>query len=458
MHMHDSMRNPAVGSEITPTLLGPASRYCDGVSRRSFMTIGGLTVGGLSLANLLKAEERAGVRNSKKSVIMVYLAGGLSHQDTFDLKPEAPDGIRGEFQPIETSVPGIRIGELLPRLARVTDRMAVIRSVVGQRDEHSSFQSLVGHTMGETQRQGHPNFGSILAKLLGQSDPVTPAFVDLFPTMQHRPYNSAGPGVLGPRYSQVKADGEQLASMKLRYVTSTQLADRRRLLDTFDGFRRDMDSVSRGGMDADYQKAFDVLTSSKLVTALDVEREDPKIRDRYGRGSSNHLGDGAPMWNDQLLAARRLVESGVRCVTVAYGFWDTHGGNFNWLRQRLPLFDQGISALIEDIYARGLDKDVTVVVWGEFGRTPKINKDAGRDHWARVNSALVAGGGMRMGQVIGATDKLADSAIDRPVHYRDVLATVYAAMGIDPSGGVTDISGRRLPILAPEAQPIKELI
>jgi len=456
--MDNSIRNSALGLEITPTLLGPASRYCDGVSRRSFLTIGGLAVGGLSLASLLKAEERAGVRNSKKSVIMVYLAGGLSHQDTFDLKPDAPDGIRGEFQPIETGIPGIRIGELLPRLARVTDRMAIIRSVVGQRDEHSSFQSLVGHTMGETQRQGHPNFGSVLAKLLGQSDPVTPAFVDLFPTMQHRPYNSAGPGVLGPRYSQVKADGEQLASMKLRYVTSTQLADRRRLLDTFDGFRRDMDSVSRGGMDADYQKAFDVLTSSKLVTALDVEREDPKTRDRYGRGSANHLGDGAPMWNDQLLAARRLVEAGVRCVTVAYGFWDTHGGNFNWLRQRLPLFDQGISALIEDIYARGLDKDVTVVVWGEFGRTPKINKDAGRDHWARVNSALVAGGGMRMGQVIGATDKMADSAIDRPVHYRDVLATVYAAMGIDPSGGVTDISGRRLPILAPEAQPIKELI
>jgi uncharacterized protein (DUF1501 family) len=163
------------------------------------------------------------------------------------------------------------------------------------------------------------------------------------------------------------------------------------------------------------------------------------------------------MWNDQLLAARRLVEAGVRCVTVAYGFWDTHGNNFGWLRERLPLFDQGISALIEDLHARGLDRDVTVVVWGEFGRTPKINKDAGRDHWARVNSALVAGGGMRMGQVIGATDKLADSAIDRPVQYRDVLATVYTAMGIDPSGGVTDISGRRLPILGPEVAPIREL-
>src|SRR5579862_928703 len=258
MHMHDATRNPAMRLEIAPTLLGAPSRYCDGFSRRSFLTIGGLAVGGLSLASLLKAEERAGVRGSKKSVIMVYLAGGLSHQDTFDLKPEAPDGIRGEFQPIETGVPGVRIGELLPRLARVTDRMAIIRSVVGQRDEHSSFQSLVGHTMGETLRQGHPNFGSVLAKLLGQSDPVTPAFVDLFPTMQHRPYNSAGPGVLGPRYSQVKADGEQLASMKLRYVTAPQLSDRRRLLTALDDYRRGVDALATSGMNTDYQKAFDV--------------------------------------------------------------------------------------------------------------------------------------------------------------------------------------------------------
>jgi Protein of unknown function (DUF1501) len=439
------------------TLLGEPSRYCDGVSRRSFLKIGSLAFGGLSLAGLLRAEEQAGIRSSKKSVIMVYLAGGISHQDTFDLKPEAPVGIRGEFKPIDTAVPGVRISEHLPMLAGVADRMAIIRTVVGQRDEHSSYQSLTGHLRDETIRQGYPSFGSVISKLVGPVDPVTPAFVDLFPTMQHRPYNSPGPGSLGPRYAQVKADGEQLASMKLRYVTSAQLSDRRQLLGTLDGLRRGLDSAATSGLNADYQKAFDVLSSSKLVTALDLDKESKAVRDRYGRGSSNHLGDGAPMWNDQLLAARRLVEAGVRCVTVAYGFWDTHGNNFGWLKERLPLFDRGISALIEDLHNRGLDRDTTVVVWGEFGRTPRINKDAGRDHWARVNSALIAGGGLRMGQVVGATDKLADSAIDRPVPYRDVLATVYSAMGIDASGGVTDISGRRLPILSPDAAPIREL-
>jgi uncharacterized protein (DUF1501 family) len=163
------------------------------------------------------------------------------------------------------------------------------------------------------------------------------------------------------------------------------------------------------------------------------------------------------MWNDQLLIARRLVEAGARCVTVAYGFWDTHGQNFPWLKQRLPLFDQGISTLVEDIYARGLDRDVTVVVWGEFGRTPKINKDGGRDHWARVNSALLAGGGMRVGQVIGSTDKLGASAASHPIHYLDVLATVYHNLGIDPHSFVPDVSGRPVPILPGTARPIEAL-
>jgi hypothetical protein len=442
----------------TATLLGEASRYCDGVSRRSFLTIGGLAIGGLTLSGLLKAEERAGVRSSNKSVIMVYLSGGLSHQDTFDLKPEAPSGVRGEFKPVDTAVPGIQISEQLPMLARVTNRMAIIRSVVGQRDEHTSFQQLSGHGIDEALRQGYPNFGSVISKLNGPTDALTPAYVDLFPSMQHQEFNSPGPGSLGPRYAQVKADGEQLASMKLRYVTTARLSDRRRLLKEFDGFRRNIDTPAASGVDADYQKAFDVLSSSKLVTALDIDREPKSVRERYGHGSSTHLADGAPQWNDQLLAARRLVEAGVRCVTVAYGYWDTHGNNFGWLRERLPLFDRGISALVEDLYSRGLDRDVTLVVWGEFGRTPRINKDAGRDHWSRVNSALISGGGLRMGQVIGATDKLADSAIDRPVPYRDVLSTVYSAVGIDSSGGVTDISGRRLPILTPEATPIRELV
>ena len=187
-------------------------------------------------------------------------------------------------------------------------------------------------------------------------------------------------------------------------------------------------------------------------------REDPRLRDRYGIGSPKPLGDGAPMWNDQLLIARRLVEAGARCVTVAYGFWDTHGGNFDRSEQQLPLFDQGISALVEDIHARGLDRDVTVVVWGEFGRTPKINKDAGRDHWARVNSALLSGGGMKVGQVIGSTDKLGGSAASQPIHYQDVLATIYHNIGIDPHAFIQDKADRPVPILPPTAEPIRELI
>jgi uncharacterized protein (DUF1501 family) len=201
-----------------------------------------------------------------------------------------------------------------------------------------------------------------------------------------------------------------------------------------------------------------VLTSSKLVEAMDVEREDAKVRERYGRGSPKHQGDGAPLWNDQLLIARRLVEAGVRCVTVAYGFWDTHGGNFSHLRQNLPPFDQGISALAEDLHQRGLDRDVTLLVWGEFGRTPKINKQAGRDHWPAVNGALFAGGDLRTGQVIGSTDKLGAYAVSRPVHFQDVLATAYHALGIDPHTFVKDMTDRPVALLPSQAQPIRELI
>jgi uncharacterized protein (DUF1501 family) len=246
--------------------------------------------------------------------------------------------------------------------------------------------------------------------------------------------------------------------MKLQDTTPAELDDRRRLLEQVDAGRRAVEGAERGSMDTYYQRAFDVLTSSKVVEALDVTKEAEKVRDRYGRGSTRHLGDGAPMWNDQLLMARRLVEAGARCVTVAYGFWDTHGGNFRHLKQHLPLFDQGISALVEDLYVRGLDKTTTLVVWGEFGRTPKINKDAGRDHWSRVNGALLAGGGMKTGQVIGSTDSAAAEAKDSPVHYHDILATIYHNLGIDPHSMVYDVSGRPAPILPSAAQPISRLV
>ena len=432
--------------------------YCDGITRRSFLQIGGLAVGGLTLGGLLRAEDRSGRGRSHKSVIMVYLSGGLAHQDSFDLKPDSPAEVRGEFHPIETSVPGLSICELLPNLASLADRYALVRSIVGLRDEHSSFQTITGYPMGESQRDARPHLGSAVSRIEGGTSPVVPAFVDLFPTMQHKPYNSPGPGAFGPRHAAVRADGEDLASMKLRFVSSKQFTDRRRLLADIDRIRSCVDSEQLTAADSAYQRAFDVLTSSRLVEALDVEKEDPQVRDRYGRGSPKHQGDGAPLWNDQLLAARRLVEAGVRCVSVAYGFWDTHGGNFRHLKQNLPIFDKGIAALIRDLYERGLDQDVTVVVWGEFGRTPKINKDAGRDHWPRVNGALLAGGGMRTGQVIGSTDSMADSARDRPVHFQDVLATLYRNLGIDPHEPVRDISDRPIALLPPAARAIRELV
>ncbi len=450
------------------TLWGPGehTRYCDGRSRRSFLKIGGLAMGGLSLPGLLQAETRGvsrgpsgAARSSHKSVIMIYLSGGAPHQDTFDLKPEAPDGIRGEFKPIATRLPGVRIGEMLPRIAGVMDKVAVIRSIVGLRDEHSSFQNVTGYPMGQSQREGKPSFGSVIARTQGAVDPVVPPFIDLFPVMQHKPYNSPGPGFLGHPYKASRMEGDDLALLTPpANVPPTRFDRRRAMLGQFDQFRRQVDNAETGGMDDVYRRAFDVLTSDKVARALDVSREDPRLRDRYGIGSPTHLGDAAPMWNDQFLVARRLVEAGARCVTVAYGFWDTHGNNFPLLRQYLPLFDQGVSALVEDIHARGLERDVTVVVWGEFGRTPKINKAAGRDHWARVNSALLFGGGMKAGQVIGSTDKLGGSAASRPVHYQDVLATIYHNMGIDPHAFIQDKADRPHTILPPTAEPIHELV
>ncbi|HWE38864.1 MAG TPA: DUF1501 domain-containing protein [Isosphaeraceae bacterium] len=442
------------------TLFGTGRRYCDGVTRRSFLRLGALGMGGLALPQLLRAEEAAGLGSgrSHKAVIMVYLSGGLAHQDTFDPKPDAPAEVRGEFQPIATRVPGVSFGELLPKMAGVMDKVAVLRSLVGFRDEHSSFQNLTGFPMDLSNREGKPHFGAVVSRVQGVVDPVVPPVVDLFPVMQHKPYNSPGPGILGQAHRPARLNGDDLALLRPTAVAPDRVAGRRRLLDDFDRLRRRADDLPTEGLDPFYRRAFDVLTTDKVARALDVTREDPRLRDRYGKGSPKHLGDGAPMWNDQLLAARRLVEAGARCVTVAYGFWDTHGSNFSYLKHHLPLFDQGVSALVEDIHARGIDKDVTVVVWGEFGRTPKINKDAGRDHWAPVNSALLFGGGMKVGHVLGSTDRNAAFAVRRPIHYHDVLATIYHNLGIDPSGYVDDRLGRPVPILPPTARPIDELV
>jgi hypothetical protein len=438
-------------------VLGPRFHFCDGLTRRSFLQAGSLLAGGLSLPSLLQAEQQTG-RSSGKSVIMVYLSGGLSHHDSFDMKPDAPKEIAGEFKPIATRVPGVQICELLPRLAGMMDQLAVVRSLVGLRDEHSSFQTLTGYTMDQSRRENRPNACSVAARVLGPTSPVIPAYVDLFPTMQHKPYNIPGPGFIGPTHAGARVENDNLALLKLRDLSAAEFQDRQRLLAAIDSLRRQTPTDALERMNASYQRAFDVLTSSKLVEALDLSKEAKSVRDRYGYGSPKHQGDGAPLWNEQLLAAGRLIEAGVRCVTVAYGFWDTHGGNFKRLRENLPLFDQGISALVEDLRQRGLDRDVSVLVWGEFGRTPKINKDAGRDHWAPVNTVLLAGGGIRGGQVLGATDRNGAYAVNRPIHYRDILATAYHNLGIDPHTMIKDALNRPTAILPEEAKPVPELM
>ena len=450
------------------TLWGPGgdSRFCDGRTRREFLKLGGLAMGGLSLPELLQAEARGAspIRSniagtSHKSVIMIYLTGGPPHQDTFDLKPDAPDGIRGEYKPIATRLPGVHICEHLPRIAGLMDKVAVIRSIVGLRDEHSSSQSVTGFPRAQAQREGRPNFGSIIGRIQGEVDPVVPTCFDLSPRMQHMPYNIPGPGFLGAAYRPARMEPEDLAVLSPPADVPSSRFDRRKaLLGQFDQLptpRRQRRGRRHGRHLPPRLRRLDLGQGRQ---GLDLSREDPRLRDRYGIGSPVPVDDAGPRCNDQFLIARRLVEAGARCVTIAFGSWDMHGGNFERLRVQLPLFDQGVSALVEDLHNRGLDRDVTVVAWGEFGRTPKINKDAGRDHWSRVSMALLFGGGMRVGQVIGSTDKLGGSAASRPVHYQDVLATVYHNLGIDPHAFIRDKADRPISILPPTAEPIRELV
>jgi len=447
------------------TILGPQSKssgFCDGVSRRNFLKIGALGLGGIALPQLLQAEAASGIRRSHKAVIMIFLPGGPSHQDMFDLKTDAPSEIRGEFKPIATNVPGLQICEHLPRLAKIADKYTVIRSMVGAEDRHDAVQCLTGRLARNQPPGGWPCLGSVLSKLHGGVDRSMPPFIGLAPKMGHMEWADNGvPGFLGVGHAPFQPNkGGGKDDMVLNGVTLDRLSDRKSLLKSFDQFRRDIDSSGMmDGMDAFNQQAFGILTSSKLLEALDVTKEDPEIRDRYGKGDPKNRDDGGPKLMEHMLAARRLVEAGARCVTLAFSRWDHHGDNFGALRQDLPLFDQGVSALLEDLHQRGMDKDVSVVVWGEFGRTPTINKDGGRDHWPRVCFSMLAGGGMRHGQVIGSTDRLGGEAYERPVQFGEVFATLYNALGIDVNKvTVPDLSGRPQFLVENGLQPMRELV
>ena len=447
------------------------SGYCDGVTRRDFLRVGGLAMGGLSLPQLLRAEGQAGKSSSHKAVIMIFLAGGPPHQDMFDLKPNAPAGIRGEFKPIPTNVPGLDICEHMPRLAQMMDKFVVIRSLVGAGGDHSAGQALTGYRDLISKAQGgRPSIGSIVSRIQGAVHADIPPFVGLSPrTGEVRWGNPGDPGYLGlahapftPFRIEGSTDGGGTGgvglSMDTAATATSRLADRRSLLGQVDGFRRSFDRVEAiRGMDSFTQRAFEVLASRKVYEALDVSREDPRLRDRYGVGDMTNEADGPPCCMDHFLMARRLVEAGARVVTISFGRWDTHGDNFGSNKIRIPKLDLALSALVDDLHRRGLDKDVSVVVWGEFGRTPAINKDAGRDHWPPVNFALLAGGGMKTGQVIGSTDKQAAYVKDRPVTFQNVFATLYHNLGIDPGMTVPDRSGRPMPLLE-ELEPIREVV
>ncbi|MCS6977346.1 MAG: DUF1501 domain-containing protein, partial [Gemmatales bacterium] len=359
--------------------------------------------------------------------------------DMYDLKPDAPKEFRGEFNPIPTNVSGIQICELMPLQARMFDKLAVIRSIVSV-DEHSDSLVMTGYSERENRTANHPSFGSVVSRVRS-SDATVPQFVSLrgmspgtepgFVGVAHRPFTPSGPGLKNLRLSQG--------------ISADRVGDRRSLLASFDTLRKDIDATgTMQGLDAFTERAFDIILSGRVHNALDLQKEDAKVRERY-KGV------------EQFLTARRLIEAGVGCVTLAIGGWDTHSDNFKTLRKQLPQVDRGVANLVQDLYDRGLDKDVVVIMWGEFGRTPKVNNTAGRDHWAPVMSALVAGGGLKMGQAIGSSTARGERPKDRPYTCSQVLATLYHAIGIDPAIQFTDGSGRPRYVLE-QRDPVVELL
>ncbi|MGD9855105.1 MAG: DUF1501 domain-containing protein [Planctomycetaceae bacterium] len=447
------------------SILRQGYSLCDRVPRRRFLEVGGSALCGVSLPQLLRAETSigrgGGRRDSHKAAIIVFLPGGPSHLDLFDLKPEAPVEVRGEFRPIPTSVPGIDICEHLPRLAATMHHFALIRSIVGAVDDHACHMCLTGAPrLGPAPSGGRPSIGSVVSRLLGPADPSVPPAINLSRRMIHPPYNDPGPGFLGVGHAAFRPDGPSLENLTLGGIGPSRFQERRQLLDGVDQLRRDVDATGTlNGLDLFTQRAFELVTSPRLRDAMDLSDEDAQVAARYGPNNPELIEgfNAAPRMTDDLLTARRLIEAGARCVTVSFGAWDWHTDNFAGHLSQMPYLDRGLAALVDDLHARGLDQDVLVVAWGEFGRSPRINQTAGRDHWPGVSCALLAGGGLRTGQVIGSTNRLGESAKTRPVSMQDVLATIYNHLQINVSNAtLPDFSGRPQYLLE-SGVPIQEL-
>jgi Protein of unknown function (DUF1501) len=438
------------------------------LNRRSVLKIGTMGFVGLNLVDLLRAEASNGVHKSPRAVVNIHLDGGPPHQDMIDLKPLAPAEFRGEFTGIPTNVGGLELCELLPKLASIADKFAFIRSLTGSAGAHDAFQCQSGFNVNDMKSLGgRPALGSVIAKLQGSNTDLSPPFVDL---MQGRPLvrDSARPGFLGAAYRPFRPDISHMFQRQLeagmvnelakrgenhviaytlnQEIGAERLDNRLQLLRRFDSTCKLVDTYGNvEALNGFTQQAVGLLTSGNFARAMDLSQENAATLKKYHlevSGTASETSDDASAVK-KLLLARRLIEAGVRCISLTLSDYDTHGQNFSRMRYLLPVLDQALHAFVTDLEERGMLDQVSIVVWGEFGRTPKINNNAGRDHWPGAGMALLAGGGMRTGQIIGATDKYGMNVVSRPVTYADVLATLYHQLGINPeTTTLLDPSGR----------------
>jgi hypothetical protein len=439
---------------LSVNLSSKSSGLCSGQSRRDFLRLGALAPLGLSLPSLLAAEKSraAGAPSARaKSVLLVFLGGGISHHDTFDLKPDAVEEIRGKYKGIPTTVPGLHVGELLPKIAKIMDKVALVRSGSHENDHHETATNWVLSGRFGTPFGDHPAIGAVVAHETGFSGLVPPyVAVPKNPSFTWELGKSAW---LGGRNESFKCGNPNDANFKVRdlaansSLTPASIERRRTMLQAIDQLgARVQGSDQIATYDEFGQKATEMIFSPKAQEAFSIDKEAATMRDDYGRHE----------FGQSCLMARRLIENGVRFVTVNYAGWDHHEKIFTGLDKKLPEFDQGFSALIRDMDERGLLDDTLVACFGEFGRTPKINDKAGRDHWGRAGSMIFAGAGVKRGFVLGSTDKNGAFVTDRPVRPADVAWTIYDALGIDPTKEIVTPEGRPVSILA-EGATVNEL-
>jgi hypothetical protein len=430
------------------------------LNRRNFLRIGALGCGGLSLVDLLRSEARASTGKRPKSIIYIVLDGGPSHIDMYDLKPDAPDEYRGPFQPIATSLTGVRIGEHLPLQAALMHKLALLRGIKSVENDHFLSEVYTGLPRTAGRR---PAFGSIVSRLAPSSSAL-PTYVSL-----ERPssgeFDFELPHYAGVAHAPFRPFGSALDNLAPPKQLD-RLQDRKQLLATFDSMNRELDRNALTGLDRFQQQALQMIASPKVRDAFDLSKEPEKVRLGYGKGGKyTHQTYKTIVYDFDsrpFLLARRLVEAGVRVVTLRVSQWDHHssenGDIFFSLKLMLPALDRAFTALIGDLEARGLSEDVLVVMLGEFGRTPKIGKPGpGREHHADAGCAILAGGGLVMGQVIGETDSRAERAKTGSIGFQNIMATIYKVMGVDPIIKLPDFNGRPQHILA-DRQPIRELV